>query len=475
MSKEKCILFVNPPSFEGFDGGAGSRWPSKREIRSFWYPVWLAQAAALCPGSRLIDAPVEELTFDDTVAMGKGFDVAILYTSTPGLANDMTLAAEFKRQYPGMLIGMVGPHVTVLPDEVLTDGTCTDFVVRGEFDYVCADIARGKALTELDRVSYRREGAIVHNPDRPPIEDLDALPSVLDIYRRDLPIDKYYIGYLLHPYLSLYTGRGCYSRCTFCLWPQTTAGRRYRTRSPRLVIEEIARAREMFPEVKEFFFDDDTFTGKPGRVEEIARGLAPLNVTWSCSARANVPEKTLAIMKESGVRLVMVGIESGSDEILKNVKKGITTELSRKFVKTCKKFGIAIHANYMIGLPGETRETIRRTIDFAKELDTDTLQVSIATPYPGTEFYRQAVDNHWLLDTRLVSGAGFQQAAHQFDNLSAGEIFEGVEKLYRAFYFRPKPILRILKTMLADGETCRRRLREGREFFRYMRERKQGA
>ncbi len=473
IREDKSILFVNPPSFEGFDGGAGSRFAAKREVRSFWYPVWLAQAAALCPGSRLVDAPVEELSLDDTIAMGKGFDVVIIYTSTPGLANDMALAAAFKHHYPEMLIGMVGPHVTVLPDEVLADTAGADFAVRGEFDYVCADIARGKSIAGLDGVSYRWGGDIVHNPDRPPIEDLDALPSVLDIYRRDLPIDSYSIGYLLHPYLSLYTGRGCYGRCTFCLWPQTIAGRRYRTRSPKLVVEEIGRAREIFPRVKEFFFDDDTFTGKIGRIEEIARGLAPFNVTWSCSARADVPEKTLATMKESGLRLVMVGIESGSDEILKNVKKGISTEQSRKFVKACKKFGIAVHANYMIGLPGETRETIRRTIEFAKELDTETLQVSIATPFPGTEFHRQAVDNHWLLDTRPVTGAGFQQASHQFDQLSAREIFNAVEQFYRTFYFRPKPILRILKTMLADREVCRRRLREGREFFRYMRERGQ--
>lgn len=475
MSQEKRILFVNPPSFEGFDGGAGSRWPSKREIRSFWYPVWLAQAAALCPGSRLVDAPAAELSPEDTVAMGRGFDAAIIYTSTPGLASDMSLAAAFKQHSPGMLTGMVGPHVTVLPDEVLNSGACPDFVIRGEFDYVCADIARGKPVAELAGVSLRRGGGIVHNPDRPPIEDLDALPSVLEVYRRDLPIENYYIGYLLHPYLSLYTGRGCYARCTYCLWPQTIAGRRYRTRSPRLVVEEIARAREMFPEVKEFFFDDDTFTGRIQRVEEIARGLAPLKVTWSCSGRVNVPEKTLAVMKECGVRLIMVGVESACDDILRNAKKGITAEQSRKFVRACKNLGIAVHANYMIGLPGETPETIRRTIDFAKELDTETLQVSIATPFPGTEFYRQAVANNWLLDTRLVTGTGFQQAAHQFPDLSAREIFEALEQFYRAYYLRPKPILRMLKTMLADREVCRRRLREGREFFRSMRERRQGA
>ncbi len=469
---KKRIFFVNPPSFKGFDGGAGSRYAAKREVRSFWYPVWLAQAAALCPESRLVDAPVEELTTADTVARGADFDIAIIYTSTPGFANDMALARAFKESNPDMQIGMVGPHVTVLPGDVLAEGTSVDFVVRGEFDYPCLDLAEGKSYTELDGISYRKNGTIVHNPDRPPIADLDALPSVLEVYRRDLPIENYYIGYLLHPYLTVYTGRGCYGRCTYCLWPQTITGRSYRTRSPRGVIEEIARAKEMFPQVKEFFFDDDTFTGKIARVEEIARGLAPLDIVWSCSARADVPEKTLRIMKECGLRLVMVGVESGNDAILKNVKKGITTEQMRRFMASCKKLGIAVHANFMIGLPGESRETISQTIDFAKELDPETLQVSIATPFPGTEFYQQAEENHWLLDTRLATGSGFQQAAHQYENLSAKEIFDAVEKLYRAFYLRPKPIVRILKTMMTDMEVCKRRLREGREFFDSMRQRK---
>ncbi len=469
---EKRIFFVNPPSFEGFDGGAGSRFAAKREVRSFWYPVWLAQAAAMCPQSRLVDAPVEDMTVDDTVAVGKGYDVAVIYTSTPGFGNDMLLAQSLKSRYPDMLIGMVGPHVTVLPEDVLTHDSSVDFVIRGEFDYVTADIASGKTYSDLDGVSYKRNGKIVHNPDLAPIEDLDALPSVLDVYRRDLPIDKYFIGYLLHPYLSIYTGRGCYGQCTFCLWPQTISGRKYRTRSPQVVVEEISRAKHMFPEVKEFFFDDDTFTGKIGRIEAIARGIAPLNITWSCSARADVPEKTLRIMKDSGLRLIMVGIESGSDAILENVKKGITTEQMRKFIGNCKKSGIAIHANFMIGLPGETPETIRRTIGFAKELDPETLQVSIATPFPGTEFHRQAVENGWLLDGGIVTGSGFQQAGHAFKSLSSKEIFEAVETFYRKFYFRPKPILRILKTMISDKDVCKRRLREGREFFAYMHQRK---
>jgi hopanoid biosynthesis associated radical SAM protein HpnJ len=464
----KRVLFLNPPSYEGFDGGAGSRYQAKREIRSFWYPTWLAQAAALCPGSRLLDAPVEESGAEDIIKTGKDFDMLVIYTSTPGFLNDVRMAERFKQTYPSAMVGMVGPHVTVLPEKSLKAGTGLNFVARGEFDYSVLDIAQGKPLSDVEGISYVHDGKIIANKDRKLIENMDILPSVLDVYHRDLNIEKYFIGYLLHPYLSIYTGRGCSSKCTFCLWPQTIGGRKYRTRSVDSVIEEIKRAREMFPAVKEFFFDDDTFTSKYERAEEIARRLKKLNITWSCSSRANVPEKTLSILKEGGLRLVMVGIESGNDEILKNIKKGITTKQSLKFIRTCRKLGIATHAAFAVGLPGETRETIQQTVAFAKELDPDTVQVSIATPYPGTEFYQQALENNWLLHTEVVSGSGLQYASHEFENLSKEEIFEAVETFYNKFYFRPKPILRMLKTMLRDKEVCKRRLREGWEFFNFM-------
>ncbi|UCG13484.1 MAG: hopanoid biosynthesis associated radical SAM protein HpnJ [Deltaproteobacteria bacterium] len=468
----KRVLFLNPPSFEGFDGGAGSRYQAKREIRSYWYPTWLAQAAALCPGSRVLDAPAEEMSVEDTVRMVKDFDILVIFTSTAGYHNDAGLVRRFKQECPGVLVGMVGPHVTALPEDSLRGCEDLDFVARKEFDYTILDIAQEKRLSEVEGISYPTNNTVVHNKDRDPIEDLDSLPTVLDVYERDLQVENYFVGYLLHPFLSVYTGRGCAAKCTFCLWPQTIAGNTYRVRSPKSVIDEIARAKEMFPQVKEFFFDDDTFTSKFRRAEEIARGLKKLNITWSCSARVTVPEKTLQIMKDSGLRLLMVGIESGSDEILKNIKKGITTDQCRRFIKTCKELGIVTHATFVVGLPGETKETINQTIEFAKELDPDTLQVSIATPYPGTEFYRQALDNNWFIDSTLVSCSGVQEVSHEYEDLTKEEIFDAVEVFYNKFYFRPKPILRIIKTMVKDKDICKRRLREGWEFFNFMHNRK---
>lgn len=470
----KRFLFLNPPSYEGFDGGAGSRYQARREVRSFWYPTWLAQAAALCPGSRLLDAPAQDMTPEAVLAMAGDFDGVVLFTSTPGFPNDARLVEAHKKRFPASLVGMVGPHPTVLSEDCLRRCPSLDYVVRGEFDLTVRDMAEGRPFPDIPGITFRdKGGGLTHTPARPPMEDMDALPSVLDVYRRDLRIDAYFIGYLLHPYLSLYTGRGCPNRCTFCLWPQTIAGQRYRVRSPASVVAEMARAREMFPEVKEFFFDDDTFTADLGRAETIARGLKPLRLVWSCSSRANVPEKTLAVLKDSGLRCLMVGVESGSDEILGKIRKGVTTDRIRTFMGACRRLGITVHATFVVGLPGETRETLQKTIDFAKEIDPFTLQVSIATPYPGTELYAQALAEGWITEGALVSEKGVQQAALQLPGLSRREIEDAVERLYTSFFLRPRPILRILRTMLRDRDVCRRRLREAREFFGFLRERKE--
>ena len=220
---------------------------------------------------------------------------------------------------------------------------------------------------------------------------MDQLPFVTPVYKRDLTIENYFIGYLKHPYISLYTGRGCKSRCTFCLWPQTVGGHRYRVRSVGHVIDEIAYAKQAFPQVKEFFFDDDTFTDNLPRAEAIARELGKLGVTWSCNAKANVPRETLKVLKDNGLRLLLVGYESGNQQILHNIKKGMRIEVAKRFTKDCHELGITIHGTFILGLPGETKETIEETIRFAIEINPHTIQVSLAAPYPGTFLYNQAV------------------------------------------------------------------------------------
>ena len=470
-------LFLSPPSFDGFDGGAGSRYQARREIRSFWYPTWLAMPAALIPNSKLMDCPPHDINVEDCLKEAKKYDHVIIHTSTPSLPNDCKVAEAIKEQSPSTQIGFVGAHTMVLPEETLKSSMAIDWVARREFDYTCKEISEGRPLSEVKGIVYKtKDGKIVCNPERELIQNLDDLPWVTDVYKRDLDITKYSIGYLKEPYVSLYTGRGCPSRCTFCLWPQTIAGHTYRVRSADNVVAEMAHAQKLFPEVKEYFFDDDTFTANLPRAREIAVKLKKLGLTWSCNSRATVDYETLKIMKDSGLRLLLVGYESGSPEILKRIKKGITVEQAREFTKNCRELGIMIHGTFVLGLPIETRETIEQTIRYAMDLDVFSIQVSLAAPYPGTELYDEAQKNGWFAadakkGDKLIN-AGIQQAALQYPGLSKEEIFESVERFYRRYYLRAKPILRIVRTMLEDKNVMVRRLREGYEFFKFMSTRK---
>lgn len=473
MSK---TLFLSPPSFDGFDGGAGSRYQARREVTSFWYPTWLAQPAALVPNAKLLDCPPLDIGRDECLRTAREYDHVIIHTSTPSLKNDCRVAEAIKQQRPETVIGFVGAHAAVLPTETLKASPSIDWVGRKEFDFTCKEVAEGRDLATIAGLSYRdKEGRIRHNPEREMIADMDVLPWVADVYKRDLKIEKYFIGYLLHPYLSLYTGRGCPAQCTFCLWPQTIGGHKYRVRSPQNVADEMAYMKKLFPQVREYFFDDDTFTANLPRAREIAKKLSPLGLTWSCNSRANLDYDTIKQFRDSGLRLFLVGYESGNEEILKRIKKGVTIDEMRRFTKACHQADVTIHGTFILGLPVETRETIEQTLRFAMDLDVFSLQVSLAAPYPGTELYEQAKLNGWFVKkdkTDLVETDGFQQSTLEYPELSKEEIYEAVDRFYRSYYLRPKPILRIIKTMLEDRDIFVRRVREGYEFFRSMAQRR---
>jgi hopanoid biosynthesis associated radical SAM protein HpnJ len=467
-------LFLQPPSFDGFDGGAGSRYQAKREIRSFWYPTWLAQPAALVPGSTLIDAPPARLGLASVTARAREFELCVIHTSTPSFASDARVARALKDANPALRIGFVGAKVAVQPAESLAQGPAIDFVARNEFDFTIKEVAEGRDFAAIDGISYRSPaGAIVHNKDRAVLEDMDQLPFVTEVYKRDLRVEDYFIGYLKYPYVSLYTGRGCKSRCTFCLWPQTVGGHRYRVRSPGHVAEEIRLAQRYFPQAKEIFFDDDTFTDNLPRAEAIARELGRMGVTWSCNAKANVPRDTLKVLRDNGLRLLLVGYESGNQQILHNIKKGMRIEVARQFTKDCHELGIKIHGTFILGLPGETRETIQETIRFAQEINPHTLQVSLAAPYPGTFLHRQAVAEGWLdaEHAELIDEHGVQVAPLHYPHLSHTEIFDSVETFYKRFYFRAPKIAAIVGEMLTSPQMLQRRLREGVEFFQFLKQR----
>jgi hopanoid biosynthesis associated radical SAM protein HpnJ len=466
-------LFLNPPSFEGFDGGASSRWPASREIESYWYPVWLTYPAGMIPDSKVLDAPPHHVSIEQTVAMASDYELLVLFTSTPGWHVDIKMAEMMKDNNPKLKVAFVGPPVTVEPEKAFRDTKAIDFIVKREFDHQIANYAKGTPLEELPGVSFRKNGHIQHNPEGGVIENLDELPWASKIYKRDLDFTRYNVPFLLHPYISFYTSRGCPAMCTFCLWPQTHSGHRWRLRSIDDIVNECRWALENFPGLKEIFFDDDTFNYKKERTIALCKELKKLNFTWSCTSRVTTDYETLKAMKDAGGRLMIVGYESGDPQILKNIKKGATVDMARRFTANAHKLGLKIHADFIVGLPGETRESIQTTIDFAKELDCETIQVSIAHPYPGTEFYDYMNKNGLITIDSMTDDKGHQLPNITYPGLDRAELVDWVERFYGEYYFRPKAAWRIVRKALFNGDDRKRLYKEAREYMALRSKRKQ--
>ena len=458
MTKPLKTLLLNPPSFEKFDGGASSRWPAVREIESYWYPVWLTYPAGMLEGSRLLDAPPHHVSADETIEIAKGYEFLVLFTSTVGWSGDHGLAQAIKAANPSIKIAFVGPPVTTDPERALNECSAIDFVCRREFDFSVVEFANYKPLNEILGISYRGpDGGFVHNPDRPQVEKLDKpdMPWATEIYARDMDVTKYNVPFLLHPYVSLYSTRGCPAQCTFCLWPQTLSGHAWRKRSTDDVAAEMANAKKLFPHVKEFFFDDDTFNIQKARTIELCEKLKPLGLTWSCTSRVTTDYDTLKAMKDAGCRLLIVGYESGDPQILKNIKKGATVQRALDFTRDCHKLGLIIHGDFILGLPGETKESIRNTIEFAKQIDCETIQVSIAHAFPGTEFYDFAEKNGFITNQKMEDEQGHQMAHIEYPGLPVEYVMEMVHKFYDEYYFRPKAALRVVWKAIVNRDVPR--------------------
>ncbi|MCU1295397.1 MAG: Radical domain protein, partial [Bryobacterales bacterium] len=228
------------------------------------------------------------------------------------------------------------------------------------------------------------------------------------------------------------------------------------------------------PGLKEIFFDDDTFNYQKARTIELCSKLKKLNFTWSCTSRVTTDYDTLKAMKEAGCRLLIVGYESGDQQILKNIKKGATIDMARRFTANCKKLGLVIHGDFIVGLPGETPETIRKSIDFAKELDVATIQVSIGHPFPGTEFYDHVKKNGLItIDEVMADDSGHQLPNYSYPGLDRGELVDWVERFYGEFYFRPKVALRLVSKALFNNDDRKRLYKEAREYLALRSKRKQ--
>lgn len=444
------IYLLNPPYFPHF--GRSARWQDTGRAGTLYYPIWLSYATALLEQEhepRLVDAPAWNWATKDVIEdIGKFKpDLLVIDSSFPSLNNDISVAKAIKDVYPAVTTVLVGPPASQYATSILGHAAI-DIVARWEYDFTLKALARileeQGDLSSVDGISYRINGEIVHNPDRAfsTSADLDTIPFVSKVYKKYLRIEDYFLGQSLYPEVQIFTGRGCPNQCTFCAWPQTLTGRRYRVRSISSVLDELAWI-EANLNVKEVFFEDDTFTISKERVLEFCKGYQErgLSVTWSCNARANTLDlETMQAMTKANCRLLIAGYESGVDSILQAIKKGITTDQIRQFAKNARKAGLLVHGDIIIGLPGETKETIEQTRRLIWEVKPDILQVAVASPFPGTEFFDWCKGSGCLLTddpNQYLDDEGHQKAIISYPALSNEEMVHAANDILREYYLSP--------------------------------------
>ena len=476
------IYILNPPFLPHF--GRAARWQDTGRAGTLYYPIWLSYATAILEQeyeTRLVDAPAWNWSKDDVIEDIKKFkpDLIVIDTSFTSLDNDVKIAKTMKQTHECNTV-VVGSPVSQFPKQILQNASI-DAVARFEYDFTLREIARaiegGKDFRHIKGISYKDNGEIIHNQDREitTSEDLDKIPFVSKVYKKYLNIKQYFLSQSLYPEVQIFTGRGCPFKCTFCSWPQTLMGRKYRVRNVSNVVDELEWIQDNLPEVKEVFFEDDTFTIDEKRVWEFCeeyhrRGS---KVTWACNARANLDYETMKKMKEAGCRLLVVGYESGDEQILKNIKKGITVEQIKQFSKGAGRAGLLVHGDFIIGLPGETKKTIDKTKKLIKEVKPDILQVSVATPFPGTEFYKWVEENGYLLvdnPNEYLDKQGHQKSTIAYPWLSANEITKAVDEILKEYYISVRYVPLALKQLLRKHglEEMKRLIYSAGAFRKYL-------
>ncbi len=479
------IYLLNPPFVPNFCRFA--RWlGTAARGGAFYYPMWLAYATGVLEEkhtTRLVDAVARKWGIEDVIRDVKGFtpDLIVVDCNFSSLGNDIKVARLLKESLSKATTVIVGPPTSQYPEKILQNEGI-DIVARYEYDFTLLDIAQaledGKKLEDIKGISYKEGSKVAHNPDRPftTSEDLDRMPFVTKVYQKHLNIKDYFLSESLYPEVQIFAGRGCPFRCAFCSWPETFTGRKYRARSPENVLDELEYIKRELPEVKDVRLEDDTFTVEQERIRQFCRGIKKrkLKINWTCQARADLDYETLKMMKGAGCWLIVVGYESGNDEILKRIHKGITTEQAQRFTRDAKRAGLMILGDFIIGLPGETKETAQKTIEFAKKLKPNLLQVAVAMPIPGTQFYSWARDNNYLLTENMeeaIDEQGYQKCIISYPDLPAKEIEKCVDKALKAYYLSPGFIPIALSNILRRNgmHELRVMLRSARLFFKYLR------
>ena len=480
------VLLLNPPyKTELGKFSRASRSPAITKSGTIYNPIWLAYACAYLEKynqeTMLIDSCADGLNLDATITKIKQFNpqLVILDTSTPSIQEDVKCAERIKESLPKVHICLVGTHPSVLTDEVLDMSDSIDSIARHEYDATVVDLAEAleedRDLSTVDGISYKKDNKHIHNKDRAYIENLDDIPFVSKIYKKYLNINNYFFSAATLPMVMIMTGRGCPSRCFFCVYPQTFHGHKYRLRSADNVVEEFEWIVNNLPEVKSIGIEDDTFTANPDRAKEICKKLIEKGINkkvkWWANTRVHTDFELMRLMKKAGCRLIIPGFESGSQAILKNIHKGTTIEQAVQYMRNARKAGLLVHGCFMVGNKGETKETMQQTLDFAMKLNPDSAQFFPLIPYPGTEAFCWAKENGYIRTfdySKWLKEDGNHECILNLPNLTSEELVEFCDYARKKFYLRPRYLIYKAIKSITDFDEMKRNFKAFVRLLKYL-------
>ncbi|HQP99810.1 MAG TPA: radical SAM protein [bacterium] len=516
------VLFLNPPFLPRYS--RSQRSPGVIRSGTLYYPLWLAYATGMVEregfDTRLVDCPANGMDDDAVLSLIRSWQPEIVFidTSTPSAESDLDLAQTIQRQFPETWVFPVGTHVTATYEETLRTYPDLRGVCLGEYDETVMELCKRKARSEdlvgtpgtaivnptptlsgqgrsnetgtinttltlpnlgegssdfSPKIGGNEEGIDLVVQHRDKIKDLDSLPWVSQVYRKHLRIEDYFYSITRHPVITIITGRGCPFHCMFCLYPQVMHGHQYRTRSPQSVAGEFEYIRQEIPSVREVFIEDDTFTVDKNRTRAICEELirSGNRLPWTANARTDVDLETLSIMKRAGCRLLCVGFESADNEVLKGMHKGQNSDRGICFREDARRAGIMIHGCFLLGGPGETRESLETTFQYATKLSCDTAQFFPIMVYPGTAAYQWAKENNFLHASGYrdwLNETGQHRCLIDTPDLSAKELMAFCDEARRRYYLTPRYFLQMTRTLIRHPGETKRVFMAFRRFARHL-------
>lgn len=424
------VLMISPPYVKDYMRNGRCDFVSLSNTQ--WYPLWLGYLGAFLEARgytvKLIDAPSQGLDHDSAKRECIAFDpdFIVVYSGRLSEDNDVAFIENLLQnlKVPGTY---VGPFASINPEKLVKKSLSMPRAVSGEFELPVLDLLQGKPDSQIANLVYMDGDRAVVNPRRAYMtgEELDAVPFITEFFSRHLNINNYRTPSELFPFMDLMTGRGCaWGRCTYCLWVHTfIKGSTYNTRSVDNVVDEFLFVQKHLPQIRSIMIQDDTFTDK--RAAEICEAFLRRRVTlaWSCYARGNQSYETLKLMKRAGCRNLHVGFESENARILKTIKKGLTKERMSRFAEEANRAGLRLHGDFAIGFPGETRESVKRTIDWAISIRPHTAQFQLMIPFPGTPFYDE-----------LAAQGHIKNGCPSYPDMDADALELMAKKAYRQYY-----------------------------------------